>query len=90
MKEKIIKLLVGIESIVYLIFMVLIVAIAFQNKYISVNNLAGLVFWGGLGILCPLLASIVANVFIRREKKTFGKIISYILKLRTLKCAYAP
>lgn len=79
MKEKIIKILVGIESIVYLIFTVLIIAIAFQNKYVSINSWTGLVFWGGVGILGPLLASIAANVFIRREKKLVGKIISYIL-----------
>ena len=79
MKEKIIKTLVGIESIVYLIFTVLIIVIALQNDYVSINSWTGLMLWGGMGIMCPLLASIAANVFIRREKKLVGTIISCIL-----------
>lgn len=73
------KLLAGIETVIYSIFTILILLIASQNKYISINSSSGLLLWGGLGILCPLLVSIAANVFIRSEKKTIGKVVSYLL-----------
>lgn len=79
MKKNITKILAGLETTIYSIFAILILLIASQNKYISINSWTGLLLWGGLGILCPLLASIVANVFIRREKQAVGKVVSYLL-----------
>lgn len=79
MKKSITKLLAGIETIIYAVFGILVLLNALENKYISINSLTGLLLWGGLGIFFPFLASIVANVFIRREKQTVGKVVSYLL-----------
>lgn len=79
MNKNITKILLGIETATYSIFTILILLIALQNKYIYINSWTGLLLWGGLGIICPLLASIAANVFIRREKQAVGKVVSYLL-----------
>lgn len=79
MKKNGIKILMAMESVVYFIIAAIILSIVFQMRYICINSWSGLLLWGGLGILCPLLASIIGNIFIRSEKKRVGKILSYIL-----------
>ena len=73
------KIVAVVECIIYLCFTIFVLFITFQKKYVCINIWEGLLLCGGVGILCPLLASISIPIFLKRQKRRLAKIVSFIL-----------